>query len=704
MPHFEELFAQVGQSLDPGASVVFDELSVSSFLSVGDLGDEDDGIDINGTTYDAEFKVSHLGDTRPALIHMHQHSTGTGVATAPTLISSRSNSAGEEHGTVVANQHLLSLVASGWTADHYDIGGRIDFKVDNTGTISGTSLPTRIELSVAQDGSTSPTPVLSLGSDLLAEFAGAVTVATTLGVTGLSTLPSLNSADGLQATKTANTSITPQWQMNGLTAANSAQGWNRWSNDTGAPNTIFSKSRGTAIGTHTIVQDGDLLARIGFTGSDGVAFFEGARIAAQVDGTPAVGSVPGQLILYTTTAGLGAATPTLTLRADKTAEFAGAATVAGTLGVTGLFSPTTMGAGGALQVFPDTTPNIQITGTTEAQVTFGISRFNAAPGAEPTIVMGHSRGTTVGSFTIVQADDTLASLTACGADGSAFAEAARIDFYVDGTPGAGDMPGRIVFSTSPDGSATPATVLTLKADKTALFTGNVNATTTLVVGNSAAIPANTTALIDRIGAGTLPALSGGTALTLQGNNAASNNVYLQLVAGTSGTAGVRFGDSGAAAQGRIDYDNSTDSFDIRTAGTSRMTITATAVTLAGLIAGSNITNTFTPTLTGVTNVSSSTAFLSGWVRIGNAVFFFTRISVTATAAGATTQIDISLPIASNFTAVNQCVGTGSILDSSTEVATVGVQADTTNDRASAVFVSTSTSARVYTLMIGYFVL
>jgi hypothetical protein len=41
-----------------------------------------------------------------------------------------------------------------------------------------------------------------------------------------------------------------------------------------------------------------------------------------------------------------------------------------------------------------------------------------------------------------------------GADGSALQDAAGIRSAADGTPGANDMPGRLTFWTTPDGSAT----------------------------------------------------------------------------------------------------------------------------------------------------------------------------------------------------------------------------------------------------------
>jgi hypothetical protein len=67
-------------------------------------------------------------------------------------------------------------------------------------------------------------------------------------------------------------------------------------------------------------------------------------------------------------------------------------------------------------------------------------------------VLAKSRGT---AFQILSSGDNLGILSFQGADGSALREAARIDAQVDGTPGANDMPGRLVFSTTADGAASP---------------------------------------------------------------------------------------------------------------------------------------------------------------------------------------------------------------------------------------------------------
>jgi hypothetical protein len=67
-----------------------------------------------------------------------------------------------------------------------------------------------------------------------------------------------------------------------------------------------------------------------------------------------------------------------------------------------------------------------------------------------------SRGTTDGSLTAVASGDRLGYLTWRGADGAAFQNAAAIRGEVDATPGLNDMPGRLVFLTTTDGTTTLA--------------------------------------------------------------------------------------------------------------------------------------------------------------------------------------------------------------------------------------------------------
>jgi|TARA_R100000479_G_C6351428_1_gene189394 hypothetical protein len=73
----------------------------------------------------------------------------------------------------------------------------------------------------------------------------------------------------------------------------------------------------------------------------------------------------------------------------------------------------------------------------------------------PLIELQRSRGTTDGSYTKVESGDCLGKIIFRGADGSAWVNGAFIEAFADGTTGANDMPGRLVFSTTADGASTP---------------------------------------------------------------------------------------------------------------------------------------------------------------------------------------------------------------------------------------------------------
>lgn len=87
-----------------------------------------------------------------------------------------------------------------------------------------------------------------------------------------------------------------------------------------------------------------------------------------------------------------------------------------------------------------------------------------------------SRHATFGSHAVLNSGDDIAAWIFYGSDGTAFREAAKMVIAVDGTPGASDMPGRIIFSVTPDGSATAAEALRISNDKTISASGNVTGT------------------------------------------------------------------------------------------------------------------------------------------------------------------------------------------------------------------------------------
>ena len=116
---------------------------------------------------------------------------------------------------------------------------------------------------------------------------------------------------------------------------------------------------------------------------------------------------------------------------------------------------------------------------------------------------------------------------------------------------------------------------------------------------------------------------------------------------------------------------STDAFSVIStrqarlhAYTSTTSFTGTAVGVLAfdangyIITQSNIpqSGSYTPTLSGLSNTTSVTAYNCQYMRIGNVVSVSGRIEVNATNAAALTIVSLSLPYNTNMTSVDQCNG------------------------------------------------
>ena len=111
-------------------------------------------------------------------------------------------------------------------------------------------------------------------------------------------------------------------------------------------------------------------------------------------------------------------------------------------------------------------------------------------------------------------------------------------------------------------------------------------------------------------------------------------------------------------------------------------------------------STYTPSLTNVTNVTASTAFICQYMRIGSVVTVSGKVNIDPTAAAATpAELGMSLPIASNFTTEEQCGGTAVSEIASTYP--VRILADAVNNRASFKFLAGTTSNDSYSFTFTY---
>ena len=98
--------------------------------------------------------------------------------------------------------------------------------------------------------------------------------------------------------------------------------------------------------------------------------------------------------------------------------------------------------------------------------------------------IGRSKSNTIGTNAAVTNGNDLGHITFYGADGTDFNQAAMITAQVDGTPSDGtDMPGRLVFKTSSDGSATPTERFRIHSDGTVeVNPGNTTSSGLLIIG------------------------------------------------------------------------------------------------------------------------------------------------------------------------------------------------------------------------------
>lgn len=184
----------------------------------------------------------------------------------------------------------------------------------------------------------------------------------------------------------------------------------------------FSKSRHATIGSHTVAQLDDVLGGFIAQGNTGSAFSDSAAIVAYANGLHSGSSTPGRIDFFVTPGSTTALVRKLSLLPS------------------------------GFKAFTDV-----------------ISEKYSADANGWAHYFRKSRNATELSHTIVVDDDTLGSLLFQGSDGSAFQSGAAIAAYVDGTPGASDMPGRLELLTTPDGSATLVTRVSVLQDGTVQF-------------------------------------------------------------------------------------------------------------------------------------------------------------------------------------------------------------------------------------------
>ena len=131
------------------------------------------------------------------------------------------------------------------------------------------------------------------------------------------------------------------------------------------------------------------------------------------------------------------------------------------------------------------TPQLQNASTNQSGST--ISSVNYNSGGNPAILaLGSSTGGTLATQGVVNNDGKLGHIVFTGSDGTTFLTAAEITAEVDGTPGTDDMPGRLVFRTTADGSASPTERLRIDSSGRLLVGTSTALTNTYVSGTAIA--------------------------------------------------------------------------------------------------------------------------------------------------------------------------------------------------------------------------
>lgn len=191
-------------------------------------------------------------------------------------------------------------------------------------------------------------------------------------------------------------------------------------------------SRGTTS-SPAVVQNDDVIWRQNFYAHDGTNYVLAGYLQVVVDDTPATNDMPGKMQLFLSPD--GSATPVLVWQLDMLGAMqVGLPSALTSAALSGQILAVVDGATGAASLLLERYRDAS---------NIGVIQVNASRGSRT-------------ARSIVQANDNLAILRGSGFDGSAFRSAGEIVIFVDGTPGASDMPGGIGFYVTPDGSTAVA--------------------------------------------------------------------------------------------------------------------------------------------------------------------------------------------------------------------------------------------------------
>jgi hypothetical protein len=133
-------------------------------------------------------------------------------------------------------------------------------------------------------------------------------------------------------------------------------------------------------------------------------------------------------------------------------------------------------------------------------------------------------------------------------------------------------------------------------------------------------------------------------------------------------------------------------------GAAGLVIARSAVTAPTAEDGNVFSGTYTPTLTDATNVTSSTASVMHYLRVGDVVTVSGQVTAAATVGGSAITLGISLPIASDIGLQGHLGGVGA---ANSGLIPALIRGNAASDRADLVASPTFTSSYVYFVTFSY---
>lgn len=237
----------------------------------------------NDPSNDVDFRVESNGNTHMLFVEGGTDRVGIGESDPDQTLHISEAASGTTMGIIIHNTATASNSDARLTFNTNSGGAeKTRAYIQGTGNTSGNG---NLIFATRKSGSTSESARIDSSGRLL------------VGTSSARSVSSLNSS--LQVEGTGGDSSTISVTRNVASAA--------------PPRVVFGKSRGTSVGSNVVVQSGDSLGEISFSGADGTdANSVAATINCKVDGTPGSNDMPGRL-MFSTTAD-GASSPTERMR------------------------------------------------------------------------------------------------------------------------------------------------------------------------------------------------------------------------------------------------------------------------------------------------------------------------------------------------------------------------------------------------------